>query len=74
MIVAAVQISLPEPLDFSNLADYTRWIRWFERFSLALGLRAIPEEYHVNSLLYAMGDEADDILVLLLRGELDRKK
>ncbi|KAL7883346.1 hypothetical protein SRHO_G00010040 [Serrasalmus rhombeus] len=65
MAVAAVQITHPEPFDFSNTAEWPRWIRWFERFRLASGLSTKPEDYQVNSLLYAMEDEADDILAVL---------
>ncbi|KAL6490042.1 hypothetical protein MHYP_G00003870 [Metynnis hypsauchen] len=65
MAVAAVQITHPEPFDFSNTAEWPRWIRRFERFRLASGLSTKPEDYQVNSLLYAMGDEADDILAVL---------
>ncbi|KAI4879198.1 hypothetical protein NFI96_009429 [Prochilodus magdalenae] len=65
MAVAAVQITHPEPFDFKNTPEWPRWIRRFERFRLASGLSTKPEEYQVNSLLYAMGDEADDILAVL---------
>ncbi|KAL7828552.1 hypothetical protein SRHO_G00321860 [Serrasalmus rhombeus] len=65
MAVAAAQITHPEPFDFSNTAEWPRWIRRFERFRLASGLSKKPEDYQVNSLLYAMGDEADDILAVL---------
>lgn len=74
MAVAAVQISPPEPFDFSNSADYPRWIRQFKRFRLASGLSSKPEEYQINSLLYTMGDEADDIFALLSLGGSDREK
>ena len=37
-------------------------IRRFEQFRLASGLDSEPDAVQVNALVYAMGDEADDIM------------
>ena len=74
MAMASVQISHPEPFDFSNPSEWPRWIRRFERFRVASGLKEREEEYQVNSLLYAMGDAADDILAVLPLSDEDKKK
>ncbi len=73
MAVVAVPLVYPEHFDFSNSADYPRWIRRFERFYLASRLSIKPEEYQINALLYAMGYEADDVFALLPLGESERK-
>ena len=39
-----------------------KWIRPFERFRLASGLDGKPDAMQVNALVYAMDDEADDIM------------
>lgn len=74
MAVASVQLSHPEPFDFTNPSEWPRWIRRFERFRLASGLEEQSEEYQVNSLLYSMGDAADDILGVLPLTAGNKKK
>ena len=57
MVMAATyQVSQPEPFDFVNLEDWPR----FEWFRLASGLAEKSEEAQVNTLIYCMGDKADD--------------
>ena len=74
MATAAVQICPPDNFDFSNTANWPKWIRRFEQFRLASCLNEKSEEYQVNSLLYTLGDEADDILSVLPLSEDDKKK
>lgn len=73
-MATSVQINPPEPFDFSCPADWPRWIRRFERFRIATTLDGKEEEYQVNSLLYAMGDAADDVLDVLPLTDADKKK
>ena len=60
------QLPLPTRFDGANgLKQAERWIWWsrrFERYRIASGLKNKPKYEHVNTLLYAMGDCADDIL------------
>ena len=56
------QIAPPSKFSFKSV-DWTRWIRRFERFRSATELDKKDEEKQVNTLLYTMGDEADDILL-----------
>ena len=56
------QITPPSKFSFKSV-DWTRWIRRFERFRSATELDKKDEEKQVNTLLYTMGDEADDILL-----------
>ena len=55
MATTAVQISPLDSFDFSNTANWPKWIRRFESFRMASGLIDKPEEYQVNSLLYTLG-------------------
>ncbi|UYV82471.1 hypothetical protein LAZ67_21002324 [Cordylochernes scorpioides] len=55
----------PEPFNFSNPGDWPKWIRRFERFRQASGLINNPENEQVNMLVYCMGDNADDIFVVI---------
>ena len=60
--VATFQVSTPEPFCFTRPEEWPKWIRRFERFRVASGLVSRGEEAQVNTLIYAMGDQADDIL------------
>ena len=47
-----------------NLNEWSQWIqRRFERFRLATSLEAKLSESRVNTLIYSMGDQADDIFL-----------
>ena len=60
--VANYQVPPPEKFSFKP-EDWTRWIRRFERFRKATGLDQKRGENQVNTLVYSMGEEADDIMV-----------
>ena len=59
---ATFQVTIPEPFTFSRPEEWVKWSRRFERFRVASGLAQRDEEVQVNTLIYAMGDQADDIL------------
>ena len=63
------QLPLPARFDRANGPNQAEcWIRWsrrFERYRIASGLKTKPEYEQVSTLLYAMGDCADDILATL---------
>ena len=61
-MAATYQVSQPEPFDFSNPEEWPKWLRRFERFRQASGLTEKLEKVQVNTLIYCMGDAADDIL------------
>ena len=60
-MMATYQISAPEPFDFSNTDDWSKWIRQFERFRQSSKLSGKSEENQISTLIYSMGDTADDI-------------
>ena len=59
--MATYQIPAPEPFDFSNTDDWPKWIRRFERFRQSSELSGKSEENQISTLIYSMGDAADDI-------------
>uniref|UniRef100_A0A3B3C9Q2 Gypsy retrotransposon integrase-like protein 1 n=1 Tax=Oryzias melastigma TaxID=30732 RepID=A0A3B3C9Q2_ORYME len=67
-------INPPENFNFGDYSSWPNWIRRFERFRIAAGLDAKDERYQVNSLMYAMGDKADDILSTLGLSNDEQKK
>ena len=50
-----------------------KWIRRFERYRQVSDLCSKPEESQVNTLIYSMGDQANDILCLFMLSEEDQK-
>lgn len=61
-MAASYQVAPPEQFVFSRPHEWPKWIRRFERFRSASGLCEKSKEVQVNTLIYSMGDEADDIL------------
>ena len=72
--MATYQISPPEKFDFKEPEAWIKWIRRFERFREVSGLTTKSEVSQINSLVYTMGDEADDILASFGLNEADSKK
>ena len=60
--MASYQISAPDNFNFSCPDKWPCWIQKFERFCMASGLNDKAEANQVNTLIYTMGDSADDIL------------
>lgn len=69
---ATFSIQPPEPFDFSKPHEWTKWIRRFERFRQASNLASSSDENQVNTLMYCMGDEADDVLKGLKLSAVDQ--
>ena len=72
-MAASFQVSMPEPFTFSRPEEWGRWIRRFERFRVASGLSQRDGEVQVSTLIYTMGDQADDILRSIALTEEERK-
>ena len=70
--MATYQITAPENFNFNRPDEWPCWICKFERFHKASGLSEKEEVSQVNTLIYTMGDTADDILSLL--GLTDEEK
>ena len=66
------QVAPPEPLSFKKPDEWPKWIRRFERFRLASALDEKEKVTQVNALIYAVGDEADDIMTCF--GLTDQEK
>lgn len=73
-MAATFQVSAPEPFTFSRPEEWPKWSRRFERFRIASGLTKKAETAQINTLIYSMGDEADDILRSFALSEDDGKK
>ncbi|MCG8620805.1 MAG: hypothetical protein MJE68_02235, partial [Proteobacteria bacterium] len=53
------EVAPPELFNFSRPNEWTKWIRRFERYKSASGLKEKTPEAQVNTLIYTMGAEAD---------------
>ena len=71
--MASFQVQPAEKFTFKP-EDWLKWSRRFERFRMASGLEKESEESQVNTLIYSMGSEADDIVQSLGIAEGDQKK
>ncbi|KAJ8403171.1 hypothetical protein AAFF_G00353880 [Aldrovandia affinis] len=67
------QVTPPEKFTFKS-DDWPKWIKRFDRFHIASGLETQADENQVNSLIYTMGKEAEDILVSLHLSPVCRTK
>ena len=72
--MATFQVTAPEPFNFSCPSDWVKWIRRYERFRIVSGIDKHSEATQVNSLIYSMGDQADNILRSFNLSEEDAKK
>ena len=62
MATASLQLRTPEPFDFKQPDNWPKWKKRFEQFRVASGLATEDESRQVNTLLYCLGEEADDVL------------
>ena len=56
-----LQLRTPEPFDFKQPDNWSKWKKRFEQFRVASGLTKEDEPRQVNTLLYCLGEEADDV-------------
>ena len=68
---AAYHVQPQEPFTFTRLEEWPKWARRFERFR---SLSENDKTVQVSTLLYSMGDEADDILRSFTLSADDMKK
>ena len=52
----------PEKFDFAHPDTWPRWLKRFERYRVASGLTGRGDSVQISTLMYAMGEEAEDIL------------
>ena len=71
--ITTYQVSPPETFNFSQPQEWPKWARRFERFRTVSGLMAKEEVIQVNTLIYSMGDEADDILRSFDLSDVDKR-
>jgi hypothetical protein len=68
------QLTPPENFNFNRPEEWPKWLRRFERFRTVAGLTDKEEEVQVNTLIYTMGPEGDEILRSFRLSQEDEKK
>ena len=61
-MAASYRIPAVEKFDFAKPEEWPRWIKRFESFRQASDLAIKSEEVQVSTLVYSLGDKAEDIL------------
>ena len=61
-MAAGIHLQPPESFNFQTPDEWPRWRKRFEQFRIALGLGSKSEDQQVNTLLYCLGEESDDVL------------
>ena len=57
-----IHLQPPEPFDFTKPDNWIKWKRRFEQFCKASGLASASKTRQVSTLLYTMGENADNVL------------
>ncbi|XP_011410333.1 PREDICTED: uncharacterized protein K02A2.6-like [Amphimedon queenslandica] len=60
--MATFRLQPPAPFSFKSPDEWPRWKKRFEQFRAASGLNEEAGEKQVSTLLYAMGEDAEDTL------------
>ena len=60
--MASYQLSAPEKFNFHNPGSWQTWLQRYERFRSASKLSQDSDDRQIDSLIYAMGEQAKDIL------------
>ena len=72
--MASICLQPPSPFDFKTPDEWPRWKRRFEQFRLASDLADENDDRQVSTLLYCMGEAAEDILASTNIAEADWRK
>ena len=57
-----IHVPLPDRFNFGSPDTWPAWVRRFDRFRIASGLANRPANDQISTMVYAMGDQAEDIL------------
>ena len=72
--MASLQLQPPSPFNFKEPNTWPKWKRRFEQFRLASGLDEASGEKQVGTLLYCMGEDAEEMLTSTNISTESRKK
>ena len=64
----------PSSFNFTKPEEWTKWKSRFQQYRLASGLSEKPGAHQTNTLLYCLGEEAEDVLDMTGIAEGDKTK
>ena len=70
--MASIRLNPPEPFDFKQPDQWEKWRRRFEQFRVASGLSSEEDDRQVSTLLYCLGEAAEDVLLSSKTTDKDR--
>ena len=71
--MATLQLQPPEPFDFKSPDAWPKWKRCFQQYRDASGLSGETNARQVSTLLYCLGEEANDVLASTNISNEDKK-
>ena len=71
--MASLQLRPPECFNFKRPDEWPKWSKQFEQFRVASGLSIEDDTRQVCTLLYCLGEEAEDVLKSTNITEEERK-
>ena len=73
-VMASIRLQPPSSFDFKVPEEWPKWKKRFDQFRLASGLAAENDERQISTLLYCMGENAEETLSSMNISVDDRKK
>ena len=72
--MASIRLESSQSFDFSKPDDWPKWKRRFQQYRTASGLAKEDDPRQVSTLLYCLGETADDVLTSTNISTEDREK
>ena len=73
MAVLNIRLEPPAPFPFKVPVQWQRWRKQFDQYRLASGLSTESDERQISTVLYCMGEDAEETLTSTNITEVDRK-
>jgi len=61
-MAAGIHLQPPEPFSFQTPNEWPHWRKRFKQFRITSGLAKESEAQQINTLLYCLGEESNDVL------------
>ena len=71
--MAQIRLQPPDPFNFGNPDDWSRWRQRFQQFREASGLSAEAATKQISTFLYCLGEEAESVLASTNATGADRR-
>ena len=70
----AVNMTVPEPLQYDKPQTWSAWIQRFERFLQVAKIHTEADDIKISNLIYYLGSRAEEILATFTWGEGERTR